>query len=121
MTDSTAQGTGVALLVLAGLASITLAGCIPLDRTPPIANLVNHRTAPVTLTLTGVEVEPQEFPAKEGDRVLAAERTWIEGKDTCVGDGFIVTDTATGTVLDTSDQPVCGDTTIRVKEDGTVT
>ncbi|WP_155859523.1 hypothetical protein [Cellulomonas sp. KRMCY2] len=98
----------------------TLTGCI-YDRVPPQAMLVNSRNAPVTLTLTGVDVEPKEFPASEGRAVWGADGKPIKGDGVCEGDGFVVTDTATGAVLGTSDEPVCGDTLIRVKEDGTVT
>jgi hypothetical protein len=118
---STVPRTCVALIVLAGMSTATLTGCIFGDRKPPFAQLVNDRTASVTLTVTGSKVAPKEFPARKGLSVYGADGKPLEGADKCEGEGFIVTDTATGTVLGTFQDPVCGDTTIIVKADGTVT
>lgn len=106
------------LALLAVVSSTTVTGC---DNMPPEAELINSRDTPVTLTLTGIDHEPQEVPPRTGYGVYGADGKSIEGRGVCVGDGFIVTDTVTGAVLGTSDEPVCGETLIRVKEDGTVT
>ena len=118
MTNYTVPRRVRVLALLAVVSSTTVTGC---DNMPPEAELINSRDTPVTLTLTGVDAEPKEFPAHEGRGVYGADGKSIEGRGVCAGDGFIVTDTATGTVLGTSDEPVCGETLIRVKEDGTVT
>ena len=121
MTHSTVPRRVRVLALVAVVTLTTLTACFPIDHGPPTATVDNFRLASVTLTLTGVDVEPQEFPAQEGRSVWGTDGKLISGANTCEGDGFILTDTATGTALGTSDEPVCGETLIRVKEDGTVT
>ena len=120
MTHSTVPRRVRALALLGVASSTTLTGCF-IDNKPPEAMLVNSRSTPVTLTVGGIDHEPQEVPARLGIPVYGTSGKPITGRGVCEGDGFIVTDTATGTVLGTSDEPVCGETVIRVKEDGTVT
>ena len=120
MTHSTVPRRVRVLALLAMVSSTTLTGCF-IDNKPPEAMVDNFRNGPVTLTLTGLDAEPQEFPARLGIPVYGANGKPITGRGVCEGDGFILTDTATGAVLGTSDEPVCGETLIRVKEDGTVT
>lgn len=98
--------------------ALTTSGCIYDAPLPLSASLVNERWAPVTLTFDGSSTEPQEFPAREGADIRYDGR-FVE-EDTCVEIGATVTDTATGEVLGTVDPPICGDTRIYVREDGTV-
>lgn len=108
---------GVAGVVVVGL---VLAGCIRVSP-PPVASVANYRDASVTVTITGAEVEPLVVSEWIGATVYGEDGRQIEGFDDCVGDGFVVTDTVTGRVLGSFEEPVCGDTLIRVAEDGTVT
>ncbi|GHS86169.1 hypothetical protein AGMMS50218_05570 [Actinomycetota bacterium] len=107
-----------ALLALVGLSVSTLTGCFLGDHVPPRASLINRTSASVTLTITGADIDPQDFPAREGRPVRGLGGVVVDA-ETCVGDGFLVTDTASGAVLITSDEPVCGDTTIIVEADPT--
>ena len=81
---------------------------------------MNRSDRSVTLTITGTEIEPDDFPPNTGQSVLGADLKPIDGREVCVGDGYVLTDTATGEVLATSDEPVCGETFIEIKEDGTI-
>lgn len=116
----TAVSPPVRLVALAVAVGLSVGGCNFLDGKPPVAMLDNARDSPVTLVLTGVNVPPKEFPAHQGRTIWGGDGTPIEGRGACEGDGFVLTDTATGTVLATSTEPVCADTRIKVSEDGTV-
>lgn len=118
MTDGHVARRVAALALLAVMCGTALTGCIIGDFKESLARLDNRRTESVTLQLTGLDIEPQEFAPRRGT-VVAGQDDRIEG-DACEGDGFIVTDTATGNELGRSDEPVCGDTRILVEEDGTV-
>ncbi len=102
-------------LALVGLSVLTLTGCFLGDHFPPRASLINRTSASVTLTITGADVDPQDFPAREERPVRGLGGVVLEGKEMCVGDGFLVTDTASGAALITSDETVCGDTIITVE------
>jgi hypothetical protein len=92
---------------------------LPIDQKTPKAELVNYWSESVTLTLSGVDSEPEEFVGREGGMIHGQDGELLVGED-CVGDGFVVAETATGRVLGSSDEPVCGDTVIIVTEDGTL-
>ncbi len=96
-----------------------MTGCIYDAPPPSAAELLNERTTSVTLTFDGPATEPQEVGAREGRTVRYAGQPITEGEP-CVEVGATVTDTATGEVLGTVDPPICDETTIRVREDGTV-
>ncbi len=119
MTRFGGPGRIGAPLALVGLSVLTLTGCFLGDHVPPRASLINRTSASVTLTITGADVDPQDYPAREGRPVRGLGGVVVDGKEMCVGDGFLVTDTASGAVLITSDEPVCGDTTIIVEADPT--
>ncbi|WP_149203522.1 hypothetical protein [Actinotalea subterranea] len=105
-------------LALAATCALTTTGCI-YDNPPGRAALVNQRTTSVTLTLDGAAAEPQEVTARRDSLVRYEDRT-IKEEEPCVDVGATVTDTATGQILGTVDPPLCGETTIYVREDGTV-
>ena len=118
MTDGHVARRVSALALLALMCGTTLTGCIIGDFKESYAMLLNDSTESVTLQVTGMDIEPQEFAPRHGSGVRGQDGQ-IEG-DACEGDGYIVTDTATGTELGRSDEPVCGDTRIIVDEDRTV-
>ena len=116
MITTARQGGTVAVAVLA---VVVLAGC-DLFGKPPHAEVMNRSDRSVTLTLTGSSVEAKEFPPNQGLSVWGVDGTPIEGRGVCEGDGYVLTDTATGEGLDTSDEPVCGETFIEIEDDGTI-
>ena len=104
---------------LAVTCALTTTGCI-YDAAPARrAELVNERSTSVTVTLDGPAAEPLEVAARAG-RLIQHEDGPIREGDPCVDVGVTVTDTATGEVLGTVDPPICAETSIRVREDGTV-
>lgn len=107
-------------VVLAAACALTTTGCI-YDAPPPRwADLVNERRTSVTLTFDGPATEPQEIPAREGNVIRYEGEPIREEEERCVDVGATVTDTATGQVLGTVDPPICAETRIYVREDGTV-
>jgi len=83
------------------------------------AELVNEGTASVSLTFDGPAAEPQEIAAREC-RSIRYEGELIKDEERCVDVGATVTDTATSQVVGTVDPPICPETVIYVREDGTV-
>ncbi|MBF0688058.1 MAG: hypothetical protein IR158_09880 [Cellulomonas sp.] len=81
---------------------------------------MNEGTTSVTLTFDGPAAEPQEIAAREGRSIRYEGELIREEDERCVDVGFTVTDTATGEVLGTVDPPICPETLIYVREDGTV-
>ena len=115
---SSGRSLGLGPVCLAITLAVVLGGCIPESRIPH-AEVLNRSERSVTLTLTGADVEPKEFPAEQGLSIWGADGT-IEGRGICEGDGYVLTDTETGVVIATSDEPVCGETYIEINEDGTL-
>jgi len=95
-------------------------GCIYDGPQPQWAELVNERTTSVTLTFDDPGAQPQEIAAREGDVVRYEGEPIKEEDERCVDVGATVTDTTTGQVLGTVDTPICPETLIYVREDGTV-
>ncbi|GIG41918.1 hypothetical protein [Cellulomonas phragmiteti] len=106
-------------IALAVTCALTTTGCFYDAPQPQWAELVNERTTSVTLTFDGPAAQPQEIAAREGD-VVRYEGEPIKEEERCVDVGATVTDTATGQVLGTVDPPICPETLIYVREDGTV-
>ncbi|GIG39205.1 hypothetical protein [Cellulomonas phragmiteti] len=121
MTASTAATRQIlSAVVLAVTCALTTTGCV-YDAPPPRwADLVNERRTAVTLTFDGSAAEPQEIPARQGNVIRYEGEPIREEDDPCVDVGATVTDTTTGQVLGTVDPPICAETRIYVREDGTV-
>jgi hypothetical protein len=99
------------------LVCAVLVGCVPIDYQSPVAYLYNEWDSGVTLTLIGVE-EPQAVPARESHVIRGPDGDRLYGEDDCYGDGFVLTETASGREIARTDEPVCGGTIITVTEDG---